>query len=199
MSFLTIDEVKEEMSALGISLSSWEGDGSFSRLQNLIDRTEKAIQKMLNRDLTYRTDFERFYDGTGKEVLVLLDYPIIKISSVSFVNGDISEVVDLSGITVDYEKGILFADLFPEGRRNIYVKGDFGYEELPADLHEAFLYSVVLKTISLSPNENERIGLKSIRIGEVSKTYNGIFSNLKQDLSNQVNTILEKYRRNLVG
>jgi len=201
MNWVSVDEVKNYADLMELSISRWEGDGTYPLLKNIIEASENFFQSQLKRNLVYEENFEKYYDGTGKKILILDEYPIIQLKQISFT-GDVETIIDVEEITVDEERGILiYENGFPKGKRNIFVKMEKGWtsETIPKDLKQAMIYEILIQIISLSPDEVERQGLTSIRIGDVSKTFGGIYSNQLTFFQNEKEKMIKTYRSLLVS
>jgi hypothetical protein len=182
-------------------LSRWNSEGDYSRLENLIAATEKSLQEYLNRDLTFRENFSRDYDGSGKNSLILEDYPIIELKGISYIdfNGSLC-TFETQSINIDYNRGLLFMNNgnFPIGKRNIRVIGNFGFSTLPVDLKQAFLDQIIIATIIRSPSDIDMGNIKSQRIGNWSSSYQGVFDGIVGDLNKSSKAILDKYKEILI-
>lgn len=98
----------------------------------VITAASDAIETRLRRKLE-RAERTEKYDGTGRDQLLLNQFPVLSVSEVKIED---SAVTNFESII---ESGMLFrADMWPRGRRNISVKYTAGYN-LPGGTEESTL------------------------------------------------------------
>lgn len=190
---------------LGIS-----GDSKDTVLTMLINQITGTIESYCGRRFLRQTFTDEEYDGTGREELVLKQYPVTSITRLQ-VNtaGDNSDSWDTinSSDYFWYEEGRLrlnnsqdrfldrdagyFLD-HPQKYRVTYVAGyliDFDQENTPAShtLPQEIEY-VTLKLLSAYMNTRQSEGLSSAKVGDVAMSFKGEI--MKDD---EVKEILGKY------
>lgn len=156
-----------------------------SILPRLITSVSAFIKSYIARDVTSRTYTEK-YNGAGGSVLLLREYPITAITSLT-VN---DSVVPFAATSASY--GYVFDDvaiylhgaLFSTGTQNIVVTYTAGYTTVPPELVQACVELVALRY-------RERG-----RIGEVSKSVQGeTISYLQKSMPAAVQVVLNDYMR----
>lgn len=141
MAIVSLEDVK---TFLGIAEDDTSQD---NRLAPVVDAFCVYIPTYLGRILE-ETEFEdELYDGTGLPTLVLKNYPITEITSITVNGDDFPEVTyeeRMSSIIGYYihnaNNGILMnLSIWPRGRGNILISYKAGYDEIPADIIYATL------------------------------------------------------------
>lgn len=116
-------------------------DEQETEVTQLIDVASVRANQYTGRKLAAR-DSTIVLDGSGSSMLFLPDYPINAITSVKI---DSSRDWDNDAVTDYYadNDGILIRNtVWPAGRRNVQVVGNFGYDEIPDDLAESIIQLV---------------------------------------------------------
>jgi len=100
--------------------------------EELIDRAQSLIEGYCGREFEEAAHSE-LYDGNGREVLTLRNYPVSSVSAVYLVCDD--EESEITDYEVDEADGVLTRDEgWPQGYRNIKVEYTAGYSTVPAEL-----------------------------------------------------------------
>lgn len=171
MSFGLLVDFKVWATSLGIDFTGWD-DG---QLQEILDDATAWIRSFTNRFLS-KAEFTQEFDGNGKDSIILREYPIILLKSVSLV-GSI-QVTPLSLTTAeivqDEEAGILYLEHFriavgprwPVGRQNVKIVFDGGFDPVPAEIILAERKVALINLVTLNPEEFQRKGIKSERVGD---------------------------------
>lgn len=109
-------------------------------LEGLINACSTAIENYCGRKFKEQS-FEEEYDGTGKSYILLEQFPVISISSISI--DDV--VLDSSEYKVKKRNGVLIrkSSVWPEGDINITVSYVAGLTEIPAPLELACKHFVM--------------------------------------------------------
>lgn len=174
--FATLSQVK---TFLGITSSAED-----ALITTMLDRTTKLIQNYVGRDLVQTTYTDVKYDGDGCKDLLLINYPIITLTSVyddyDRIFGADSLLVEDDGTNdgdyiiikkgeVDNPGIIRRIDgaCWIEGDQNIKISYVGGYATIPTDLVQAqidwlsFIYR----------NKDMRLGIASYRLGDFSVNF----------------------------
>jgi hypothetical protein len=117
---------------LGISVTTHD-----TLITQLIASISGFVEKVCNRKFG-ADDFEEYFDGGGKDLMVK-NYPINTLTSVKYNSGTpntpIWTDVEASYYVGFLKEGIVHCLLnFPRGYRNIQVKYNGGFDEIPAEL-----------------------------------------------------------------
>lgn len=157
-SFVTLNEVK-----LWLSIDSANTNND-TLLTSLISSASSWVENWVNRTLSSATYSER-YNGTGNYSMMVKNYPITAISSMT-VNGVAVSASD--GISVGYlfdnNTIIMIGNKISKGIQNVTVSYTAGYTTIPQDIKQ-----VVIELVGYKFKEMTRIGLESKTIsGEVT-------------------------------
>jgi uncharacterized phiE125 gp8 family phage protein len=111
-----------------------------NRLEDLINACSAAIENYCGRRFKEQTYNDEEYDGTGRKHILLQQYPVTSINSVS-----IDEVIlDPSEYKVRKSNGMLMKNhCWPAGDLNITITYTAGLSEIPADLELACRHFVM--------------------------------------------------------
>ena len=122
MDFTTLAAVKQY---LGIPTANQD-----ALIQALISRESRLITDFLNADVAPAARVDYPLNGTGRDVLSLPDTPIVIVSSVKLGQTVVPASADgvAYGFTFDESAVYLVGDVFPRGRRNVFVSWQAGYQ-----------------------------------------------------------------------
>lgn len=193
MSYITIDEFKKSLNRRRIDYSDWTN----SDLQTMLDNTEKDCEEYTGLIFSITT-ITKQYDGNNTRTLVLEDRPLNSIDEINYFyvsNFETFSVVDI--LQTDIRGMIFYNDtIFPAGKRNIQVIGNFGYDSttFPKRLKKAILYRCIINVICETPDEIEAQNITSRRDGNYSVNYGGLFGNTLKMLDEISMNILKEYR-----
>jgi hypothetical protein len=158
-------------------------------LSRLITAGSAFIESWVSRHLL-SADYIDVYDGTGGRQLMLLNYPVTAISSVSVDGSPITPpIAPTSGIWSGYvfnQTGIaLRGYTFPRRMQNVVIAYTAGFTAVPPEIRQACVELVCLRY-------KERT-----RIGEVSKSLGGheTVSYSQKDMSDDIKTALNQIKR----
>lgn len=106
-----------------------------STVEDLINASSSAIENYCKRMFKEQAYLEEEYDGTGKNHILLDQYPVKSIESVSIDGNPLS----LGQYKVKKRNGVLLNNggIWPRGEINITVSYTAGFPEIPADLELA--------------------------------------------------------------
>jgi hypothetical protein len=105
MGFITPDEIKTY--PLPVNASQWAKIGD-DQLQRAIDTASERISNWLDRKMAVGNYVER-YNGSGTGALLLRQYPVITVNSVSSVNlAGTVRLWNINDFRVDADAGILY-------------------------------------------------------------------------------------------
>lgn len=209
------EEVIELLTDLGIDTSSWEAS-SYEKLNREILRAQRAFERLTRRKFEQTTVTERL-DGTGKETIILTNFPVTELVSVTVENlPGYPYTLTLSEYRLEEETGILHLvstqpfqiSIFPLGLLSITATYKYGYlvageiNNIPEDIQDCILYMVAIKVIMRTPADWEKLGLKAIRIAQYSESYgkvaekeSGIFGPQKEEWTRTINETIRRYKR----
>lgn len=173
-------------SYLGVSGESWDTDETDFAI-NLINAASARANNITGRELASRTHTDIILDGTGRDIVVLPQYPVTDVSElridVSREFGS-STVVDTDDYEY-YEDGRLFYhSYFPLDRRCVKVTFTAGYTTVPYDLQQA-----IAETCAYMWKR-----LKSRAIGTRSITADGVTTQFEIDIPLPAMRVLQSYR-----
>ena len=109
-------------------------------LAELISTASKMVQRYCKRDFTDTTYTDEVYDGEGTDYLMLKQFPIIALTTVTVVESDGTEDdCDGSKFRIDYDIGEIrhapdcdcTYTYFVAGFRNIMVTYEAGFATIP--------------------------------------------------------------------
>lgn len=158
-----------------------------AKLADLVTRCSAAIATFLSRAIA-TTTFTEKYDGNGSDVLMLRNYPLASVSSLTVDGAAVTASAD--GLT-NYGFGLgdtyifFVGGVFPRGRRNVAITYSAGFSSVPTDIEQACIEMVA-----------DRYKLPS-RIGEKSKALpqGGSVSYDTEHMSAKVRGLLNPYKR----
>ena len=156
-------------------------------LQRLLTAASGYIQSWLNRTFA-SAGYTDTFDGNGKDRLMLRNYPVTAVASVT-IDGTVipaSTGVTVNGWLLD-ETGkmvILRNYWFNRGTQNIVISYTAGYATTPPEIEEA-----CIELIGLRYRERDRIGQVSKAIGGETVSFT------QKDMSDSIKTILNNYKK----
>jgi hypothetical protein len=114
-----------------------------TRIEKLINACSSAIESYCERKFKEQTYTDEEYDGTCTKYILLKQYPVKSISSVSI--DDV--LLDVSEYKVKKPNGTLIRvnNVWPTGDINIKVTYSSGFITIPADLEQACMDFVMSK------------------------------------------------------
>ncbi len=170
--FTTLDAVK---SWLNMNVADFD-----DTLTRLIGAVTVAMQTYMNRDILSASYTDNI-DGVGGSFVILGNYPITAVSSVT-VGVQAITAYTFSGAGVYLDPGWSFT----RGRNNVHIAYTAGFASVPADLEQA-----CIETVAMRWRERDRIGFVSKSLGTVGET---ISFDLK-DFNSQTKTLMNNYRK----
>jgi hypothetical protein len=200
--WVSLTDIKAQLAKLQFDYSLWSDDQIMGSLQ----LQQNWIERQMRRKLELQ-QFDDYYDGNGKERLVLDQYPVTEITALQIVgpNESLNELVDVGTLLVDKARGVLTYttwalpyNFFPEGCKNINVKYKAGYDPLPIEIIDATMKCVCLDMIAGTPARTDIDGLKSVRVLNYSASYTGAYSNLFAIWNEQIQDVINGFRRTII-
>lgn len=168
------------------------GSGSAAddtRIQSLIDACSAFIETFTNRKYL-QASYTETLDGNGKDTLLLENYPVTAVASVSIRGQVISPVPNpndfaTTGFMFD-EGGVILQGgvLFYKGRRNVTISYTAGFAAIPLDLVQA-----VIETCALKIKQGPQTGVSSKGMAGETTSY------VLSDFPKPVQTLLNNYKR----
>jgi hypothetical protein len=150
----TVADVQQLLDACAIDLRLAAEDQSAyitRKIASVVDETGKRTKRQF---LAGATGEERRYDGTGLPELHVDEMLDLEGVSVLSYDGDSESAIDSMELCEDqYQANTRIVSrtgyIFPAGRRNILVTGQFGYaSEIPKDLWEAVAQETAFRLAS---------------------------------------------------
>ncbi len=154
-------------------------------LTRLISAASAWIENYLNRTLGLTT-YQRNFDGAGGYRMMLPEYPVTQVISVSVDGVGIMPAADQRnlGYVFDSNSVSLRGYLFMRGVGNVQVSWIAGYNPIPDDIEQAAIHLVAARY-----REKDRIG-------ETSKVIQGMQVNFSiRDMPPDVASIFRSYRK----
>lgn len=114
-----------------------------AELTPLVNGVEADIKGFLNRDLESTTYADELYDGNGKSVLILRQFPITAVDTIYEWDGDSWDLIEEG---TDYERLVILPDsegiylqdfTFLEGTQNYKITYTAGYSNIPSGIKYA--------------------------------------------------------------
>ena len=155
-------------------------------LTRLVSAVSTTIQTWLNRALS-ATAYTDVFDGTGGQRLLLTNYPLISVSSVSVDGRVIPAAADAaaSGYAFDiYGVTLRGSYAFTAGRLNVSVAYTAGYAVLPVEIEQA-----AIELCSLRYSERRRPGVATQSIGGENVSYRDT------DMTGSIKSLLSQYKK----
>ncbi len=173
-------------------------------LKVLRSAADATVRRYCDRDFTIET-YTHYFDGNGKDSLLLRQYPLISITSIHIDPerefGDDTEVDEDSIILTEDNQELgyvqLLDDVFAEGKKNVKVVYRAGFATAPADVTAGLAPmpgDLKLAALSIAAREfllqdKQLQGQTSQNVGDRSVSL-GL-----EDLPRNVWMVLEGYKR----
>ena len=156
------------------------------------------FQKHCNR-LFFSQAYTATMDGDGSQTLILPQYPVTALTSVTLIASDGTETPYDNTYFRFKTNGIVrwapaTAYMFPYGFQNVQVQYTAGFATLPAPVEEAMCNMIVF----LLDMQTVDTHLQSERLGEYAATYMTKSSGESDGWPDIVTTLLAKYRLRVV-
>ncbi len=132
------------------------------------------IVRDVTGQLFNRGTVTEYYDGTGTDALLLAQFPVNSVGTVSVADSDAPPTWNVAGSTdfsVD-DKGVLlatntagtslFGRTWPHGRQNVRVTYDYGYTLVPSSVRQIAL-TVASRLFIQGPKLFESLGDLNVR------------------------------------
>lgn len=163
------------------ALTTWEtaksmlgfADNQQSAVEFLINAVSATANRISSRRLKAR-DYDLRLNGTGRDIIVLPEYPIIALSKVYIDDNrefPPESEIDPNMISIDADGGIvrLTNMNFPVGIGNIRIIAKLGYNPVPQDLELAVLEAISYNRRRL---ESGTTGMRQVSVdGTVTSQY----------------------------
>jgi hypothetical protein len=178
MALTTLARVKEYLS---IATDDTADDLLLTRL---IGSASSAIEVYCSRVFASAT-YNEVRDGTGTRKMVLRNFPVTAVSSVTINGRSIPQRPSplSSGYTFDDLRVALTGHVFDEGVDNVQISYTAGLAAVPADVEQA-----CIEAVSLRYKAKDRLGVTSKSLAGESIS----FSN--DDFPDYVTRVLDQYR-----
>lgn len=156
-----------------------------SFLSMLIKRESDGILSWLNRSFD-SVAYDEYYDGTGGSTLVMSNYPITAVESVTINNYSVPELTQgaWAGYVNDKTRITLRGFVFTRGTMNVRVQYTAGMGEVPNAVEQA-----CIELVALTFRERDRVGLTSKGLAGEQTNF------LTKAWPESVTQILNQYRK----
>ena len=165
---------------LGVTSST---DDAF--LGRLISFASAFVQNYINRNILIAS-YSEIYDGKGGYALMLPNYPITAVSSLTIDGVSIPAASSplVSGYTFNSARITLNGYRFNSGYDNVAINYTAGFATVPLDLEQA-----VIEIIGFKYREISRIGKTSENLAGQSTSFS------QADIPPTAKTILQQFKR----
>jgi hypothetical protein len=160
-----------------------QNDDASGTLQRVITAVSVAIQSWAARPLV-ASDHTEVFDGRGRKRIMMSDYPINSVASVTI--GDLWQVSvpPRSNVSPGYtfSDKFVYVDppyLFEPGRRNVKITYNAGYVAIPPDLEQGCLIWIK----SIMDGANYSAALKTASAGQTKLDWSHIQTKLTSSLT----------------
>jgi len=157
MALTTLDDVLKYRLGNGEVLKTTPDQNDV--LKSIIDSISTSIEKYCSRTFL-STSYTEYYNGDGRSILYLKNYPIISITSIHEDDNwvwDSSTLISTSYYRTFDDLGIIFKDgtRLDTGRLNIKVVYVAGFTTIPSDIQNVAIVESIrmfdnMKTLNLS-------------------------------------------------
>ena len=154
-------------------------------LDRLIESASAFIENWLGRKVLSAPAID-YQSGSGKDVMILRDTPVVSVQSVTVDGAVLSPTTDATqtGWAVIDDWLVYQHGIWPRGRRNIVIEYTAGFASVPPDIEQA-----VIDLVALRYKERDRVGHRSKSLAGETVSY------MINDLSDFSRSILGSYRR----
>ena len=163
-----------------------ESDDDDTLLTRMVSAISEYIQSWLNRDLLTAA-YTEILDGNGGVKLMLSNYPVNTVTSLTVDGQTIPSAVDSQGAGYMVTPNLILllgSYSFTKALQNVVVSYTAGFAVTPPEIEQA-----VIELIALRYKERDRIGHVSKSLGGETVTFS------QKDFPADVLTILNNYRK----
>ena len=148
-----------------------------------------------------------YYNGNGKDILILNRRPVNSITSIKYVGDSVGsnlsncvELISSEGILKakhNYAEGIYYP-LFWKGEKNIIITYTYGYIDYPVDIARAIKLLVCAKALNII---GSRTGGGSISVQSHSRNYgsHGKYTDIRKELIGMAYSLIRDYASSIIG
>lgn len=195
----------------GVSLTAtYYSQLSDQWLHNRIDgMIVPFVEKTTRMNFDGISSVTEYYDGNGKNYLILNRKPIVTLTEIRYVLGGSNfTILNLQNIEVVASEGILkakrnyeeayYLPVFAKGDRNLKVTYTYGWATCPDDIKEAMLYLTAEQALGFI---GARTGGGTVSVQGYTRNYGarGKFQDVRNDMARQAHAILSKYFTRVVS
>jgi uncharacterized phiE125 gp8 family phage protein len=176
----TVEKVRSYLKLPDLEDDEW--------LTELVTQASQEVKTALGRDIL-AADYTHAFDGDDEQEIVLRQYPVQTVTSVS-VDGTAvpaRTVVSEGGWVLSGDAVHLVGYRFTRGTQNVVVVYRAGYAAVPDDLERA-----VILQAALAYSDRDRFGKQSVNLNGESVSFNGGL------VKSVIDGILDRYRRVVV-
>lgn len=206
MSNPTALEIRNFLECYGITTTILSDSWIENRRDNLVI---PYCERITRQSFYTIKSMVEYYSGNGKNYLILNRKPVNEITEIRYVLGGYSmPILNLAMIELDTARGMIkaksnydeayFLPIFAKGDMNIKVTYNYGYATIPADVKEAIIYLCSEQALGFV---GARTGGGSLTVQGFGRGYGerGKYQDIRNDLSRQAHSLLQKYSTRVVG
>ncbi len=194
---------EEVLSLVGAyDTSDWATDEELlAEITGMLAATKSAIDSAAGRDFMLHADETVLLDGSGTRVMLLAPQGIAPVVGVNSVSVEGVALDESDWLFYQDEAAIVLANsadmggCFPEGRQNVEVTLDWGYEVTPSEIRSAQAKLTAAELLAKYSGEQE--GVEAVGLGDYNVRYAsaGRFSGTIRRLVAEAREVVARYRR----
>ena len=178
-------------------VQAWTGSNSPSAetiLARLITAASRMVANYCGRSTFSASSYTDTYDGSGREFMLLRQWPVISVESIALLEcGAPAVITDSTQFALEapipsgsnQRLTLLGFQRFPRGRGNVQVTYTAGYASVPFDVAQA-----TIELVGEAYKRKERIGQTSVAMPNQSTV-----SFSQADMNASIKSMLQSYRR----
>jgi len=174
-------------SYLGVSGETWDSDEQDFGI-NLINAASARANVITGRQLASRTHTDIILDGSGRDIVVLPEYPVTDVAELRVDTArsfGATSVIDTDDYEYYDDGRLCYWSGFPLARRCVKVTYTAGYATVPYDLQQAVVESCAY---TWKRYRSRSIGTRSI-------TADGVTTQYEIDIPIPAMRVFESYRK----
>jgi hypothetical protein len=146
---------------------------------------------------------ETYFVNNNQDLIVLKHFPVISVDSVIFYDyDDVDLNIGIDEYELDYETGVLKIKSVHGIISNVNIIGlhliekitityTYGYTTCP-DIIKQIANLMMAKWIKIKSGQLDASGLKSVRVGDYSESYDIEFMNISTEFDSLLNPLIQK-------
>lgn len=199
-------DVRTLLDGYGISATILPDAWITSRITSMVI---PYVKKYTRQNFDGITSVTEYYNGNGKNVLMLNRRPIVDVTEIKYVIGGYSmPILNLAMIEQIKAEGILkaksnfdeayFLPVFAKGLQNIKVTYTYGWADYPVDIKEAITQLTASLCLGFI---GARTGGGSLSVQGFSRNFGsrGKYTDIRNDLDRWAHGLLDNYKNSVMG